>query len=136
MCKPSKEATRTGVSDEAIAAAIIETGSQRAAAKALKVSEKTIYNRLSDGNFRAVYANAKAEILRNAVHKLNAKLDKAIETTAEIMDEKSNPPQVRLQAARMIIDGATKLAGTLEKNESGTAMQIEINDDPLAAIHL
>lgn len=136
MAKESKEATRTGVSDEQIAAAIITTGSQRGAAQALQISEKTIYNRLSDGNFRAVYENAKAEILRNAVHSLNEKLEKAIETTAEIMEDKDNAPQIRLQAARTIIDSATKLAGTLAKSENGTATQIEINNDPLAAVHL
>lgn len=132
----TKETAKTSVSDEEIAAAIIQTGSQRAAAKLLNISEKTIYNRLSNGNFQAVYANAKNEILRTAVNSLNEKLSDAIKVTAEIMDDKSANPQVRLQAARTIMDNAAKFTDTLTKNERATATQIEFSEDPLSSVHL
>lgn len=132
----SKETANSSVSDEEIAAAIIQTGSQRAAAKLLNISEKTIYNRLSNQNFRAVYGNAKNEILRTAVNSLNEKLADAISTTAEIMNDKTAAPQIRLQAARTIMDNAAKFTDTLTKSENIIATQIEFNEDPLSSVHL
>lgn len=125
-------ANEKAVSDEAIAAALIETGSQRAAAEQLHINEKTIYNRLSDGEFIAVYENAKNEILRNAVSEVNRQLSEALNTVSEIMKDKNNAAGTRLQAAKTIIENATKLADVLKENEKDVSAQIRSNKDPIS----
>lgn len=118
---------KQAVSDEQIIAALLANGTQRAAAAAVGVDERTIYNRMNDGEFRALYKSAKADIIRAAVFNLNAQLQTAVDTIASVMTNEENNAAVRLQAAQTILNNAGKFAQRLEVSENIVANQVDSN---------
>lgn len=122
------------ISNEAIASALLSCGSQRAAAAKLGIGEKTIYDRMRDGEFLEIYAAAKADLLRTAEAGVALNLTRALNTVAEIMDNKANNPAVRLQAAQTIINSAVKLTDKLTEREQEKLQQTEKNDDCIERI--
>lgn len=117
----------TKASDEKIIAALLDGGTIKNAATALDISERTIYDRMTTGGFQELYKNAKADLLRAAVIKINSHLQAAIDTAAEIMTDKDNNPAIRLQAAQTILNSAGKFAQRLQADESGILSQHESN---------
>lgn len=115
------------ISDEAIIAALLDHGTIRAAAEAVGLSERTIYDRMSDGEFQALYRAAKSDLVRAALLRINRHLERAIDTVAEIMEDEDNNAAVRLQAAQTIINNAGKFAQRLQVNETGVLSQQESN---------
>lgn len=115
------------ISDEAIIAALLDHGTIRAAAEAVGLSERTIYDRMSDGEFQALYRAAKSDLVRAALLRINRHLERAIDTVAGIMEDEDNNAAVRLQAAQTIINNAGKFAQRLQTNETGVLSQQEIN---------
>lgn len=118
---------KQAVSDEQIIAALLANGTQRAAAAAVGVDERTIYNRMNDGEFRALYKSAKADIIRAAVFNLNAQLQTAVDTIASVMTNEENNAAVRLQAAQTILNNAGKFAQRLEDSENIVTNQVDSN---------
>ena len=118
--KKAKE-TLPAVSDEQIVAALISKGSIRDAAASLEISVKTIYNRRTTNEFRGVYYAAQADILRATVNNMNAKIAEAVDTIAEIMADRTNNAQTRLQAAQTLLNNAGKLDLTLHGLEQQAA---------------
>lgn len=104
--------------DEQIIAALLANGTLRAAAAAVGVSERTIYDRMSDGEFQALYKAAKADLIRAAVFNLNRQLQAAIDTVVQIMQDENNSAATRLQAAQTILNNAGKFAQRLQSNEA------------------
>lgn len=102
-------------SNETIIAALLQYPTFKEAAQATGISTRTIYEKLQNGEFRAQYREARAEIIRAAVAKTNGKLSAAIDTITEIMLDKETPVRFRLQAAQTIIDRAGKLSERLER---------------------
>lgn len=115
------------ISDEAIIAALLDHGTIRAAAEAVGLSERTIYDRMSDGEFQALYRAAKSDLVRAALLRINKHLERAIDTVAGIMEDEDNNAAVRLQAAQTIINNAGKFAQRLQTNETGVLSQQESN---------
>lgn len=115
------------ISDEAIIAALLDHGTIRAAAEAVGLSERTIYDRMSDGEFQALYRAAKSDLVRAALLRINRHLERAIDTVAGIMEDEDNNAAVRLQAAQTIINNAGKFAQRLQANETGVLSQQESN---------
>ena len=115
------------ISDEAIIAALLDHGTIRAAAEAVGLSERTIYDRMSDGEFQALYRAAKSDLVRAALLRINRHLERAIDTVAGIMEDEDNNAAVRLQAAQTIINSAGKFAQRLQTNETGVLSQQESN---------
>lgn len=111
----------TAVSDEEIIAALIASGTVKEAAAKTGVTPRTVYERMTDLEFRAAYNSAKADIVRQAVFSINGKLAAAIDAVAEIMTDKGVNAAVRLQAAQTIINNAGKFAERLTKDEQCTA---------------
>jgi len=107
----------TAVSDEEIIAAILQHGTIKDAAAAVGISSRSIYDRMSGREFRSLYMSAKDEIMRQAVFSIGQKLSAAIDTVQEIMQDTSNNPAIRLQAAQTIINNAGKMAERLTKAE-------------------
>lgn len=119
---------QTAISDEEIIAALLSSGTIREAAQAAGISERALYERMKGGNFQALYKSAKADTIRAAVVSLNSKLQAAIETVFEIMQDQEANPATRLQAAQTILNNAGKLADRLQAAENITAQQQENND--------
>lgn len=126
MAKQTKPAAKA-VSDEQIIAALLSNGTQQAAAAAVGVDARTIYNRMNTGEFKALYKSAKADIIRLAVFNLNAQLTAAVQTVVDVMQNEENNPAVRLQAAQTILNNASKFAERLQSEETSVTNQIESN---------
>ena len=118
---------QTGISDEELIAALISTGTIKAAAQAAGIGERTIYTRMKSGEFQALYKAAKADTIRAAVNALNARTQAAIDTIAEIMEAQDINPATRLQAAQTILNHAGRFADRLQEAEARTAQQQEQN---------
>lgn len=116
------------ISDERIIAALLDHGTIKAAAAAVGLSERAIYERMNTGDFQALYKSAKADLVRAAVLNINRQLQAAIDTVSEIMQDPDNNPAVRLQAAQTILNNAGKFANRLQADESAVISQREMND--------
>ena len=118
---------KTTASDEQIIAALLSEGTLREAAQAVGISERALYDRMNRGEFQALYRAAKADIMRRALNHINQQLQAAIDTIAEIMQDKETNAAVRLQAAQAILNHAGKFAQRLQADETGVIIQEESN---------
>lgn len=105
------------VTDEAILGALLATGSNRAAAKALGVSEKTIRNRLQKADFRERYEDLKNGMVEAVADEIAANLSGAVQTIVEVMKDPNNNASVRSQAAGELLRTALRYfeAGKFER---------------------
>ena len=115
------------ISDEQIIAALLNSGTIKAAAAAAGVSERTVYDRMADCEFQALYKAAKADLIRAAVLSLNGKVQAAIDTIADVMNNEQNNPATRLQAAQTILNSAARFTQRLQADESSVITQIDSN---------
>ena len=113
--------------DEQIIAALLTNGTIQAAAAAVGLSPRTIYDRMNSGDSQALYKAAKADLIRAAVFNLNNQVQAAINTVIEVMQDGSNNPAIRLQAAQTILNNAGKFAQRLQTDETSVTMQLESN---------
>lgn len=118
------------ISDEQIIAALLSNGTISAAANTVGISERSLYDRMNEGEFIALYKAAKADLIRTAVVSLNNQVQAAIDTVAEVMQNKENNPAVRLQAAQTILNTASKFAQRLQAEEQSVVVQNESNIFP------
>lgn len=105
------------VTDEAILGALLATGSNRAAAKALGVTEKTIRNRLQKADFRERYEDLKNGMVEAVADEIAANLSGAVQTIVEVMNNPDNNASVRSQAAGELLRTALRYfeAGKFER---------------------
>lgn len=115
------------VSDEQIIAALMSNGTIKATAAAVGVTERTIYDRMSSGGFKALYKSAKADVVRKAVFELNNQIGAAVETVVSIMGDEAINPAIRLQAAQTVLNNANKFSERLSADENRVSMQKESN---------
>lgn len=116
------------VSDEIVVSALMCTATMKEAAELAGLSARALYDRMSDGEFKGLYAAAKADLLRQTSKSLNNRLEAAINTIAGIMDDESNNAAVRLQAAQTILNNAAKFADRLQTIETEQSRQQEANN--------
>ena len=105
------------VSDEALVAALISCGTMKAAAASVGLTERAVFDRMKERPFIALYQQTKTDIIREAVFKMNAQVGAALDCVLEIMENKDNRPEVRLQAADKIFVYADKFAKRLSTDE-------------------
>lgn len=122
-------AKNKAVSDEELIAALLQHGTIREAAAAAGTAPRTFYDRMKDTDFRALYTEAKNDVLRKAVFAINDRLSEAVDTVTAIMSDTNNNPAIRLQAAQTIINNAAKFSERLVKDEE-TSRALA---DPLAS---
>lgn len=91
------------ISDEQIIAALMAKGSIKAAAAFLKCSTRTIYKHMQSAKFKAMYTQAKADLLKGATAKLQNRLSAAVDTLSGIMADKTAAPQTRANCAVSIL---------------------------------
>lgn len=115
------------VSDEVIISALMSNGTIKAAAAAVGVTERTIYDRMSNGDFKALYKSAKADVVRKAIFELNNQIGAAVETVVSIMQDDEINPAIRLQAAQTILNNANKFSERLNIDENSVSAQKESN---------
>lgn len=120
-------ANNKAVSDEQIIAALFSNGTIKAAAAAVGISERSIYDRMNEGDFIALYKSAKADLIRGAVVNLNNQIQTAVNVVADIMNDSNNNAAVRLQAAQTILNNAGKFSQRLAAEEQSITTQIDNN---------
>lgn len=106
------------ICDEQIIAALLTHGTTKAAAEACKISTRTVYQRMQDVDFKALYAAAKADVLRQSVNVLNNELVEATNTVIEIMHDSDANPAIRLQAAQTVLNNAVRYSERLNIDET------------------
>lgn len=118
-------AKEKAITDEQIIAALLNHGTIKAAAGAVGISERALYDRMSKGEFQALYKAAKADLIRAAVLNINRQLQAAIDTVVEVMQDPNTNAAVRLQAAQTILNNAGKFAQRLQVDETSIIIQQE-----------
>ena len=109
--------------DETIISALIESGSIKAAAGLLGCTVKTLYERMKKPEFKALYAQAKADILKTATAKLQGNLSGAIDTITVIMNDKEAAKQTRVNCAVSILQYAARFTETTDIIERLEALE-------------
>ena len=120
---------RKAISDEEIIAALLQSATLKEAAELAGISPRSLYDRMNREDFVAAYQRAKAEHLRAALLSLNGKVEEAIATTTEIMQDKKTNPATRLQAAQTILNYAGRMTKQLSQEEAEATRAARIAQD-------
>lgn len=96
------------VSDEAIIAALLSTPTLDAAAQQCGLSVRQLYERRQAPGFEKKLRKAQSEALSDTARFLQHATGSAAATLLEIAESKVRPAQVRISAARTILEQATK----------------------------
>ena len=96
------------LNDEKIVLALIAEGSVRNAARAARVSERTITARMREPAFVALLTEVKAQALQSATTALSDTMGEAVQVLREVMSDTDNAAAVRLQAASEILRQALR----------------------------
>lgn len=97
------------LSNEEIIAALIECGTVKKASSFLGCKEHTIYNRMKQPDFEALYSEAKLEIVKTATASIQGHLSEAIQTLIDIMKDPETAAQTRANCAESIIRNSLRL---------------------------
>ena len=120
---------RKAISDEEIIAALLQSATLKEAAELAGISPRSLYDRMNREDFVAAYQRAKAEHLRAALLSLNGKVEEAIATTTENMQDKKTNPATRLQAAQTILNYAGRMTKQLSQEEAEATRAARIAQD-------
>jgi hypothetical protein len=102
--------TRRGRSraDEVLLSALATGSTAGQAAKVAKVSERTVRRRLADPDFVARMESVRQEVADAVLARVSASALLAVETLNSLL-EASQPPSVRLGAAKAVLDFGIRL---------------------------
>jgi len=102
------------VSDEKIIAALLCTDTVKAAAEQVGMKADTLRTRMKSPEFKVKYQEAKDQLIKSTVTSLQNKMNTAISVISEVMENTDNSPQIRVNAAEIILRYALKLTDTVE----------------------
>ena len=91
------------VKDEILIAYLISCRTIKEAAEKAGIGETTMHSRMNKPEFIKRYREACLDLLNDHAAAMHVNMGAAVETQREIMDNKQNPPQVRLNAANEIL---------------------------------
>jgi len=89
---------------DAILQALLAHRTIREAAAAAGVSERVIYDYLSDPDFEARYKATRDDVIRGVANHLRERMNEAVDTIGDIMRDAENRPNDRLAAAKAVLD--------------------------------
>lgn len=95
--------------ERAIAALLIYP-TREEAARAAGLSSKTIRRYWDDPEFKAEYQRAFSELVEGATRQAQRNLEPAVNTLQEIMQDKEQNGQIRVSAARSLLEYSLKLS--------------------------
>lgn len=95
--------------DEKILSALIATKTISAAAATAGVSERTVYSRLADDDFRAEYERRQSMTLDAACKELQAAMTDAAKMLTQAINNERYQLGHRISAARIVLDYGVKL---------------------------
>lgn len=91
-------------------AALLTCESNEQAAKQAGVTPRTISRYLSDPEFKAEYQKALSGLVEAATRSAQRNLEPAVSTLRELMEDKSQNGQIRVSAARSLLEYSLKLS--------------------------
>ena len=109
--------------DEKILSALIAAKTISAAAATAGVSERTVYSRLADDDFRAEYERRQSMTLDAACKALREAMTEAVDVFTSIMKEADTSPATRVSAARSVFDYGVKLTELTDLAARVTALE-------------
>jgi len=89
-------------------AALLANPSIPNSAKAVGISEKTLWRWMKLPEFETAYREARREVVRHAVVTVQASMSEAVQTLRAIINNNEAPASSRVSAARAIIDTGLK----------------------------
>lgn len=104
------------ISDEAIAAALIENRTRKDAAAALGMPVRTLFDRCQSFELLAMLDQLRADQLRSRLEALDAAQESAVRCLREIIENDEAPEFARIKAAAIILD-----AGRAARSELAAA---------------
>lgn len=96
------------LTNAAIVAAVMETGSITKAAEKLEVSRRTISGRLSEPECKRLLSEAQADGIREATNIMCSRLRDAVAIVYNLMADESTAPHIRLNAAQTLMQYAIR----------------------------
>lgn len=115
--------------DEKIMTALLTSGSVTEAEKLAGVSRTTIYNRLNDKEFKAEYDRRRVLQLNEACSALQSTLTTAVNTVKEIIENRKNAPQIRLNACGMILQNCLRYVEQIDILSRIEELERTMNDE-------
>ncbi len=111
---------------ETALAALLAHPSVADAAKAAKVSQATLWRYMRDEKFSARYAEARADVTKHLIMRLQSNSTSAATVLMEVAEDTNAPASARVSAARTIIEQALRgaeLRDLMERIEALETMQ-------------
>lgn len=105
-----KEGVNVKIERETVISGLLLNGSIRNTANALGVSPSTIYRVCNEEGFKEAFNKARAEVLSGCVNKLISNLSDGVDNIVEIMNNKENSAQIRINATQLLFNTAIKLS--------------------------
>ena len=103
--------------------ALLQTTNKADAARIAGVSEKSIRNYWNSEEFQKEYSKACSQLLRDATRRAQIAISPTISAIAEIVKNESEQANVRVQAARVLIDSTLKLTEVVDMNSRIAALE-------------
>lgn len=89
--------------------ALLTNPTKERAAEAAGITSKTLRGYLADPEFQAEYKKAFADLMEDATRKVQQTLEPAVAVLREIMEDRSENGQVRVSAARSVLEYGLKM---------------------------
>ena len=89
--------------------ALLTQPTKEKAAAAARITSKTLRSYLDDPEFQAEYKKAFAGLVEDATRKVQQTLDPAVAVLREIMEDSDENGQVRVSAARSVLEYGLKM---------------------------
>ena len=102
------------IENEVVISALLNELTVQKAAEKCGLSQRQIYERMKQKNFKEEYHQAKRSILEAVTNGLQARLTAATETAIQIMQDKETSPQTRLNACNLVFNQCQKLTETID----------------------
>lgn len=106
--------------------ALLTQPTKEKAAAAAGITSKTLRGYLDDPEFQTEYRKVFTELVEDATRKVQQTLDPAVAVLREIMEDRDETGQVRVTAARSVLEYGLKMTETTDilarLNELETAM--------------
>ena len=102
------------ITDEQLITAVLGSTSNRKAARALGLSERSLYRRLESEELQRKLRDAQGVLLNDAVTQMRRSLTEAASVIVSVMNNQECSPQVRINAADLLLKGYMRLSERAE----------------------
>ncbi len=109
--------------------ALLTQPTKEKAAAAAGITSKTLRGYLDDPEFQAEYRKAFAELVEDATRKVQQTLDPAVAVLREIMEDRDENGQVRVTAARSVLEYGLKMTETTDVLSRLQELEAEIGGE-------